>query len=77
MIEPRPNPEERFLSPRQLASRWSFHEESVRRMIRSRRILAVRIGRRLRVPSDQVAVFEAAHSLPTHGSISARTEDRT
>jgi hypothetical protein len=32
-------------------------------MIRERRIPAMRIGRRLRVSSDQVAAFEAAHRL--------------
>jgi excisionase family DNA binding protein len=74
MIEPGPKPEERFLSPRQLASRWSFHEESVRRMIRSRRIPAVRIGKRLRVPGDQVEAFEQAHSLLPHGSIARAKE---
>ena len=65
---------------------WSVHAKEATRVglapeileaIRTRRIPAMRIGRRLRVPSDQVAAFEAAHSLPTHGSISARTEDRT
>jgi excisionase family DNA binding protein len=55
-----PNPS---LSPRGLATRWSFHVESCRRMIREGRLPALRIGKRLRVKVADVEAFEIAHSI--------------
>ena len=52
-----------YLSPLDLHSRWNFHEESVRRMIRERRLPAVRIGKRLRVLLADVEKFEAESRL--------------
>lgn len=53
----------RYLSPHELSERWGFHQESVRRMIRERRIPALRMGRRLRVSLLDVESFEAASRM--------------
>jgi hypothetical protein len=49
----------KFLTPQQLGSRWSMHEESIRRMIRQRRIESVIIARRRLVPITEVERIEA------------------
>jgi excisionase family DNA binding protein len=48
-----------LLTPQQLATRWAFHTESVRRMIRSGRVQALRLGKRVRVPLSEVEKIEA------------------
>ena len=35
-----------FLTPAQIAARWGYHEESVRRMLRRRQLGSVLLGRR-------------------------------
>lgn len=55
---PRPKGAAEFLSVAQLARRWQMHAESVRRMIREKRLPAVRIGRRLRVSLADVERLE-------------------
>ena len=47
-----------FHNPTQLHHRWSFHAESIRRMIRQGRLPAVRIGKRLLVAHADVEAFE-------------------
>lgn len=47
-----------FHTPTQLHHRWSFHPESIRRMIRQGRLPAVRIGKRLLCRHDDVEAFE-------------------
>ena len=47
-----------FYNPTQLHNRWSFHPESIRRMIRQGRLPAVRIGKRLLVSQADVEAFE-------------------
>ena len=49
----------KFLTPQQLGSRWSMHEESIRRMIRQRRIESVIIARRRLVPLSEIERIEA------------------
>jgi excisionase family DNA binding protein len=47
-----------FLSAAQLARRWQMHAESIRRMIREKRLPATRIGRRLRISLAEVERLE-------------------
>ena len=49
----------KFLTPQQLGSRWSMHQESIRRMIRQRRIESVIIARRRLVPLSEIERIEA------------------
>jgi len=49
----------KYFTPRQVAERWAWHPESVRRAIRQRRIEAVVISRRLLVPVVEVTRIEA------------------
>ena len=46
-------------TPGQVAGRWGWHVESVRRAIRQRRITAIIISRRLLVPVAEVERIEA------------------
>ena len=48
----------KFLTPRQVADRWGWHVESVRRAIRQRRIESVVISRRLLVPVAEIERIE-------------------
>ena len=45
-------------SPAQVAGRWGWHVESVRRAIRQRRIESVVISRRLLVPVTEIERIE-------------------
>ena len=49
----------KYLTPRQVADRWAWHVESVRRAIRQRRIESVIISRRRLVPVAEVERIEA------------------
>ena len=44
----------RFLTPQQIADRWAWHVESIRRAIRQRRLASVVISRRRLVPLAEV-----------------------
>ena len=46
-------------TPGQVAGRWGWHVESVRRAIRQRRITAIIISRRLLVPVAEIERIEA------------------
>lgn len=48
-----------FLSTRELSKRWSFHPESVRRMLREGRLPVTKIGKRLRVEVADVLAYES------------------
>jgi len=48
----------KFFTPAQLARRWGWHVESVRRAIRQRRIESVVISRRLLVPVAEIERIE-------------------
>ncbi len=52
-------PEPIYFCPNQLASRWRWHEESIRRALRQRRIESVIIGRRRLIPIAAVLKIEA------------------
>lgn len=55
---PRKTDGSKYFTPGQIASRWAWHPESVRRAIRQRRIKAVVISRRLLVPVSEVERIE-------------------
>ena len=46
-------------TPGQVAGRWGWHVESVRRAIRQRRITAIVISRRLLIPVAEIERIEA------------------
>ena len=56
---PRKTDGSKYLTPRQVADRWAWHVESVRRAIRQRRIESVVISRRLLVPIAEIERIEA------------------
>ncbi|MSR67184.1 MAG: hypothetical protein EXS24_07425 [Pedosphaera sp.] len=60
---PRKTDGSKFLTPRQVADRWAWHVESVRRAIRQRRIESVVISRRLLVPLAEVERIETEGRL--------------
>jgi hypothetical protein len=49
----------KYFTPEQIAGRWAWHVESVRRAIRQRRIESVIISRRRLVPVADVERIEA------------------
>ena len=55
-----------YLSPRQLAARWSFHIESVRRMLREGRLPVTKIGKRVRVAVADVIAYEDQSRMTRH-----------
>jgi hypothetical protein len=61
-------PDETFLSPAQVAQRWWFHVESVRRKIRRREIGSVLIGRRRLVPLSELKRIEAEGRIPARAA---------
>ena len=54
-----------YLSTAALRHRWGFHAESIRRIIRQRRLPSVRIGNRLLVAESDVEAFEHKHRIPS------------
>ncbi len=51
----------KFLDVVALQSRWDLHPESVRRLIRSGHLPAIRFGGRLRINLEDVTAFEKNH----------------
>ena len=49
----------KYFTPEQIAERWGWHVESVRRALRQRRMAYVVISRRLLVPIAEVERVEA------------------
>ena len=60
-----------FYNPTQLHHRWSFHPESIRRMIRQGRLPAVRIGKRLLVAEADVETFEQKNPVVTNKGVAS------
>lgn len=50
-----------YLSTDALRHRWGFHAESIRRIIRQRRLPSVRIGKRILIARADVEAFELKH----------------
>ena len=53
-----------FLTSSQIASRWGFNEESVRRKLRRREIGSILVGRRRLVPVAEVEQIERQGLVP-------------
>jgi hypothetical protein len=62
--EPIENGRETFLTPTQLARRWSFHTESIRRRLRKRQIASILIGRKRLIALSEVLRLEAEGRIP-------------
>ena len=54
----------RFYTPFEVAKRWHFHEESVRRILRERRMASIVIGRRRLIEDVEIERVEREGSLP-------------
>jgi excisionase family DNA binding protein len=48
----------KFYTPSEAAARWRFHTESVRRILRERRMASVIIGRRRLIPAEEMEKVE-------------------
>ena len=48
----------KYATPKELAARWRWHEESVRRFLRQRRLASVIIGRRRLIPITEIIRVE-------------------
>jgi excisionase family DNA binding protein len=57
----------RYLTTSDLSTRYGYHIGSIRRMIRQKRLPAVRVGRSYFFPPEAIAAFEANHSVPVEG----------
>lgn len=54
----------KFFTPSQVADRWGWHPESVRRAIREKRFSSVIISRRRLVPITEVERIESEGRVP-------------
>jgi excisionase family DNA binding protein len=52
-----------YLSPRELSQRWSFHPESIRRMLREGRLPVTKMGKRLRIAIADVLIYEGQNRM--------------
>ena len=52
-----------YLSPRDLSQRWSFHPESIRRMLREGRLPVTKMGKRVRVALADVLAYEEQNRM--------------
>jgi excisionase family DNA binding protein len=57
-----------LLTVAEVAQRLRLHEMTIRRHIKSGRLLAIRAGRRIRIPEEEVAAF--ANPQKPHGEMS-------
>ena len=51
------------LTPAQLARRWHWHPESIRRLLRQRRISSILIGRKRLIPLEEIERVEKDNSI--------------
>jgi excisionase family DNA binding protein len=67
VLKPEPQPDSKpqamFLTTAQLAERWYYHPESVRRLVRSGVLSSVRMGRQVRIPLQEVERYEREATL--------------
>jgi excisionase family DNA binding protein len=52
-----------YLNPQQLCQRWAMHPESIRRMVRKKRLPGLRIGKSIRIAKADIEAFEAKHKI--------------
>ena len=50
-----------FLTPAELAARWRWHAESIRRLLRQGRLPSLRLGGKRLIPLTDILHFEAEH----------------
>jgi excisionase family DNA binding protein len=58
-----------FLTPAQVAARWHWHQESVRRWLRQRKIESVQVGRRRLIPVKCLQVVEREGRIPALSTV--------
>ena len=60
-LEPTPKPADIRppSTPTQLAGRWHWHPESIRRALRERRLASVIVGRRRLIPASEIDRIES------------------
>jgi excisionase family DNA binding protein len=61
--EPEPVPNPHLLTTAQVAERWKYHQESIRRLVCERVLSSVRLGQRVRVPLQEVERYEREGTL--------------
>lgn len=52
-----------YLTPAQVAARWGWHVESVRRWARARKLARTRVSRRVLIPLATIEAIEAQGRL--------------
>ena len=64
--EPTPNPADPrpHFTPTTAADRWNWHEESVRRALRERRLASIVLGRRRLIPASEIYRAEREGFVP-------------
>jgi len=50
-----------FLTPAELARRWRWHPESIRRLLRQERLPSLRLGRKRIIPLTDIQHYEIEH----------------
>ena len=50
-----------FLTPTELADRWRWHPESIRRLLRQKRLPSLRLGGKRIIPLADVLAYEVEH----------------
>jgi len=58
---------EAFLTPAELASRWRWHPESIRRWARLGKLPIIKISRRTLIPLSAIEAIERDGSIDTKG----------
>ena len=59
--QPKSAPQRHFLTTAQLAERWHYHQESIRRLVREGELSCVRLGRQVRLPVEEIERYEQQH----------------
>jgi hypothetical protein len=59
-----------YMVPKELAARWHWHEESIRRLLRERRIASIVIGRRRLIPVSEIIRVERNGLIDSNISVS-------
>lgn len=65
--DPQPQSDTQYLTPTGVARRWSYHPESVRRILREQRLASIINGRRRLIPVSEVLRIEAAGYVAAKG----------
>lgn len=56
----------KYLTPAELANRWRWHRESVRRWLRREQIQRIKLGKRLLIPLSVIETVERQSRIGHH-----------